>query len=84
MNKPETFVEIEFKDIPKYLDKGYVVVAESIITKRFYYKDHNFIVEYEGNDFVAITQCFAIINSENISFGAFKREEFDKILKSLI
>lgn len=84
MNKPKTFIEIKFKDIPEYLDKGYVIVAETIITKRFYYKDHNFMVEYEGNDFVAITQCFAIVNDKDISYGAFKREELDEILKSLI
>lgn len=84
MKKPLSLVEIEFKDIPEYLTKGYVIVQEGIVTKRFYYRYGSFIVEYDGKDISVITQGWTIINNKDDSYGAFKREEFDDVLKSLI
>lgn len=80
MNKPKTFVEIEFKDIPKYLDKGYVIVAEGMITRFFYYKDHNCLVTYKDNQISSITNNFNIEYNSNFDYGVFEREEFENIL----
>lgn len=88
MRKPKTFVEIEFKDIPKYLNKGYVIVEETFITKTFFYMDNNCLVKYVDDHIyindrpTEITNNFTIKYHENCSYGAFSREEFETLLRN--
>lgn len=80
MKKPKTFEEIEFRDIPMYLDKGYVIVAEGMFTRFFYYKDHNCLVTCKDKQVLSISNNFKIEYSNDFSYGVFGREELEDIL----
>lgn len=80
MKKPKTFVEIEFKDIPIYLDKDYVIVAEGMFVRFFYYKHHNYFVTCKDNQVISIANNFKIEYSNDFSYGVFGREELENIL----